>query len=374
MGGREAALALEDGTLFVGQPFGARRQVGAEVVFNTSMTGYQEVASDPSYRGQMVVMTHPQIGNYGVAPASAESSRPWVSALIVRDLARRPHHWESSGSLDDHLAEAGVPGLEGVDTRSLVRRLRGSGTQRGLLGQSGPGGFTRAELSALVRDARGVTLQTQGESVAEVSGAVPVAAGDDRIVVLDLGIKRSIVRSIERRGLRPTIVPWSARATTILALRPRAIVLSNGPGDPAALGDVVSEVREIIRSGIPVFGICLGHQLIGLAAGASTSRLRFGHHGGNHPVQDLRSGRVTITTQNHEFQIDRGSLTAASGFDVSHVDLNDGSVEGLRHRELPVWSLQYHPEGSPGPRDDEGAFDELLAVAGIRTREATLSV
>jgi carbamoyl-phosphate synthase small subunit len=365
---RQAALALADGFVVVGEPFGAEVEATAEVVFNTGMTGYQEVATDPSYRGQMVIMTHPQIGNYGVAPSGEESVHPWISAMIVRELAEYPNHWEATDTFPGYLARWGVPGLQGVDTRALVRRLREHGTLNGVLRLSARDGFTEEELAALRRDAAGAPSISQLELVEGVShvlpaDTVPSPSGD--VAVLDCGAKWNIVRSLEQRGVKPRVYDWDTTAEDILASRPRGILISNGPGDPSRLPGVVDEVRKLVPSGIPIFGICLGHQLLGLAAGATTSRLPYGHHGGNHAVKDLRTGKVTITTQNHEFQVDEGSIPAASGFEVSHVNLNDRSVEGLRHTELPVWSVQYHPEGCPGPQDSQPLFDEFLRAAGI---------
>ncbi|MBI2755770.1 MAG: glutamine-hydrolyzing carbamoyl-phosphate synthase small subunit [Chloroflexi bacterium] len=362
---REAALALEDGSLFLGEPFGADADVAGEVVFNTGMTGYQEVASDPSYRGQMVVMTHPQIGNYGVAASGEESVRPWVTAMIVREVARHPNHWEAQDTFGGYLQRWGVPGLQGIDTRALVRRLREAGTLRGVVRHSRPGGFTAADLDALRQAARSAPSVSQLELVNDVSKILPGAAQNAPVAVLDLGAKWNILRSLEARGIQPEVFSWDTPAKQILDRNPRAILISNGPGDPMSLPNVVQAVRDLVYSGTPTLGICLGHQLIGLAAGGQTSRLHYGHHGGNHPVREERSGRVTITTQNHEFQVVGGSLPAESGFEVSHVNLNDGSVEGLRHRELPVFSVQFHPEGCPGPQDSQGLFDDLLNLAGL---------
>jgi carbamoyl-phosphate synthase small subunit len=362
----EAALALEDGSILVGESFGAKTDVAAEVVFNTGITGYQEVVTDPSYRGQMVVMTHPQIGNYGVADSGDESVRPWVSGLIVRELAEQPHHWEARARLEDFLSAWDVPGIQGIDTRALVRRLRDSGTQRGVIRLSRAGGFTPADLDELTEAARQAPSVSQLDLVTGVSAVLPPAASDGEVVVLDCGTKWNIMRSLERRGVRPRVVSWNASASEILEARPKAIVLSNGPGDPAQLPTVVNELRSLVSSGTSIMGICLGHQLLGLAAGATTSRLPYGHHGGNHPVRELSTGRVTITTQNHEFQVVAESVSASSGFEVSRINLNDGSVEGLRHRELPVFSVQYHPEGCPGPQDSQPLFDEFLALAGIK--------
>ena len=364
----EAALALEDGAVFIGEPFGADADVAAEVVFNTGITGYQEVVTDPSYRGQMVVMTHPQIGNYGVSDSADESVRPWVAALIVRELATQPHHWEARTRLEDYLRTFGVPGLQGIDTRALVRRLRDSGTQRGVLRRSRPGGFSPADLDDLRVAARSAPSVSQLDLVTGVSAVLPMpTVSEGEIAVLDCGAKWNILRSLEHRGVRPRIFPWDASASEILSAAPRGILISNGPGDPAKLPGVVSELRTLVQSGTPVMGICLGHQLLGLAAGATTNRLPYGHHGGNHPVRDLASGRVTITTQNHEFQVVADTIPPSSGFEVSQINLNDNSVEGLRHRELPVFSVQYHPEGCPGPQDSQPLFDEFLRASGIGT-------
>jgi carbamoyl-phosphate synthase small subunit len=367
----EAALALEDGSIFVGEAFGAEADVAAEVVFNTGITGYQEVVTDPSYRGQMVVMTHPQIGNYGVADSGDESIRPWVSGLIVRELAEQPHHWESHARLEDFLRTWDVPGLQGIDTRALVRRLRESGTQRGVLRHS-QSGFTPADFDELRAAAKAAPSVSQLDLVTGVSKLLPTSVLSpqssvlcDEVAVLDCGAKWNIVRSLERRGVNPRVFSWNATAEEILETHPRGILVSNGPGDPAKLPIMVAELRTLIASGTPLMGICLGHQLLGLAAGATTNRLPYGHHGGNHPVRDLRSGRVTITTQNHEFQVVADTIPSSSGFEVSQVNLNDGSVEGLRHRELPVFSVQYHPEGCPGPQDSQPLFDDFLKLTGI---------
>jgi carbamoyl-phosphate synthase small subunit len=371
----EAALALEDGTVFLGQPFGAETDIAAEVVFNTGITGYQEVVTDPSYRGQMVVMTHPQIGNYGIADSGDESVRPWVSGLIVRELAEQPHHWESRSRLEEFLLTWGVPGLQGIDTRALVRRLRESGTQRGVLRHSDEGGFGPADLDELRAAALTAPSVSQLDLVSGVSAVLPSLRSDSEIAVLDCGAKWNILRSLERRGVRPRVFPWNASAAEILETQPKGIVLSNGPGDPTSLPILIKELKTLVESGTPIMGICLGHQLLGLAAGAETNRLPYGHHGGNHPVRELSSGRVTITTQNHEFQVVADTIHRASGFEVSHVNLNDGSVEGLRHKDLPVFSVQYHPEGCPGPQDSQGLFDELLELASLapeRTQHPTL--
>jgi carbamoyl-phosphate synthase small subunit len=311
------------------------------------------------------VMTHPQIGNYGVSASGDESIRPWVAALIVRELADHPHHWEARTRLEDFLATWSVPGLQGIDTRALVRKLRETGTQRGVLRHSAPGGFTPGALRDLQAAAREAPSVSQLDLVAGVSAVLPVPRSEGEIVVLDCGAKWNILLSLEHRGIHPRVLPWNSTASEILASGARGALISNGPGDPAKLPSVVNELRTLVRSGTPVMGICLGHQLLGLAAGATTNRLPYGHHGGNHPVQDLASGRVTITTQNHEFQVVADTIPEPSGFEVSQINLNDGSVEGLRHRELPVFSVQYHPEGRPGPQDSQPLFDDFLRLSGV---------
>jgi carbamoyl-phosphate synthase small subunit len=368
--GPPGVLVLEDGTVFPGTLFGAPVEVAAEVVFNTGVTGYQEICTDASYRGQMVVLTHPQIGNYGVDAAVAESTRPWAAALIVRELTSFHHHWSAVESLGSYLARHGVPGLQEVDTRALTRRLRLHGTLRGLLAPAPASGLSAAFVEGLAERARALPSLSELPVVAEVAGAgmaVPAELGPfaraavrGPIAVLDCGVKHNIIRSLRRRGVEVAVVEAPGDLAAILAEKPAGLVLANGPGDPAALPEIVGLVREVLTTDLPVMGICLGHQLLGLAAGATASRLRFGHHGANHPVKDLRTGRVHITSQNHEFQVDAGSLPADSGFYVSHLNLNDGSVEGLAHHERPVFSVQFHPEGCPGPQDNQYLFDYFL--------------
>ena len=369
-----AALVLEDGSAFVGRPFGARVDAEGEVVFNTGMTGYQEICTDASYRGQMVVLTHPQVGNYGVSQTASEAERPTLTALLVHELADFPNHWESQGDLDAYLRRWGVPGLEGIDTRALTRRLRARGALRAVLRQGRGADFSDADISRLVEEAKRVTPLSDKALVAEVSGTSPLPPGPDgaptRIAVIDYGYKANIVRSLQRRGALVDLLGCETDAERVLAGRPDAVVLSNGPGDPATMEEAVRMTRELIPTGLPIMGICLGHQIIGQAAGATTTRLPFGHHGGNHPVKDVQSGRVAITSQNHEFQVVPGPALDAAGFDVSHVSLNDDSVEGLRHRALPVFSVQFHPEGCPGPQDSQPQFDHLFDLIA-RRRAAT---
>jgi carbamoyl-phosphate synthase small subunit len=363
-------LVLEDGTVYPGTLFGAPVEAAAEVVFNTSLTGYQEICTDPSYRGQMVVLTHPQIGNYGIDAAVAESTRPWVAALVVRELADFYQHWSATEGLDAYLRRYGVPGLQEVDTRALTRRLRIRGTMRGVLAPTPQGGLSAPYVEQLASRSRALPTLSEQSVVDEVAGYAVGAVGEHtltangfvgpRIVVLDCGAKHNIVRSLRRRGLQATVAGSATELAAAMEARPDGLVLANGPGDPTALPAVVDLIRDVLRTDLPVMGICLGHQLLALAAGATTSRLKYGHHGSNHPVQDLRTGRVHITSQNHEFQVDRESLPPGSGFAVSHVNLNDGSVEGIVHSERPIFSVQFHPEGCPGPQDNQYLFDQFL--------------
>ncbi len=353
-------LVLEDGTTFRGFTFGASVDAGGEVVFNTSMTGYQEVSSDPSYHGQMVVFTYPLIGNYGVTGADDESVRPWAAAVIVREYCAEYSNWRAEGDFHTYLARFGIPGLYGVDTRALTRHLRTYGTMRAVLVQEG-GRFPKEEM---VERARRVKPLSERPLVAETSvrEETGFAAGRPRIVLVDCGLKQNIARSLARRGAEVVIVPHSYSAEQVLGLGPQGVVVSNGPGDPATLPWIVKMTQGLLEADLPMLGICLGHQIMGQAIGARTSRLKFGHHGGNHPVKDLTTGQVHITSQNHEYQVEEASVPKDSGFFISHVNLNDGSVEGLAHPTRPVFSVQYHPEGSPGPQDNQYIFDRFLAL------------
>ncbi|HEX3160341.1 MAG TPA: glutamine-hydrolyzing carbamoyl-phosphate synthase small subunit [Gemmatimonadaceae bacterium] len=355
----EGFLLLEDGTLFRGTLHGGGPTV-AEVVFTTNMTGYQEVFSDPSYGGQIVVMTAPEIGNYGVNAEDPESGRPQVAGVVVRELSRTYSNWRATGPLDAWLAEAGIPVLDGVDTRRLTRHLRAGGVLRGVIAAGTEP--TREALAAL--DAcppmEGLDLASR------VSTREPYSWGDPsapvHVVAYDFGIKRNILRMFEQNGCHVTVVPSDTPAEAVLERRPDGVFLSNGPGDPAAVTYAPPTIRALAERRVPMFGICLGHQLVGLTFGGSTVKMPFGHRGGNHPVKDLASGAVLITSQNHGFAVQGGEqgVPGAPELEVTHLNLNDGTVEGLRHRELPIFTVQYHPEAAPGPHDALGHFTEFL--------------
>jgi carbamoyl-phosphate synthase small subunit len=359
-----ALLALEDGTVFPGVAFGASVAAGGDLVVNTSQTGYQEVCTDPSYAGQVVVMTYPLIGNYGRLADDDQSIRPWLRALVVANATAAV--LDDARQLAALLRDAAIPAIAGVDTRALARHLRANGCLRGIV--TAPGETDR---DAAVAAARAVQRWEDQDFVSQVSPAAVTdygAPGDDgpRIAIVDLGLKNNIVRSMQRRGASVRVLPHTASAADVLAPDVDGVILSPGPGDPARLDGQVALARAIIEDGRPLLGICLGHQIVGRAAGAETTRLRFGHHGANHPVRDLELGLVQVTAQNHEVQVVGDSLPEASGFHVSQVNLNDGSVEGLRHATLPIETVQYHPEGAPGPLDALAVFDRFVAAASAR--------
>lgn len=357
-------LILEDGGIFPGQlrmpPGSGLAQEGAwfgEVVFNTSMTGYQEMLTDPSYAGQFLVLTHPQTGNYGMTGDHAESARPWVTGLITLESWDAPSHWTSEVSLPAFLAQHGLPVLEGCDTRGLTRHLRVAGTLRGALVPLPPGGLTLSQRHDLLD--RLSTWRMPSDLVDRVTGGGTVRGrtGSPHIVVVDLGAKRGIVRCLEERRAQVSIVPAGTSPQEVERLHPDGIVLSNGPGDPEDCRPLLPAVRSLATRH-PVLGICLGHQLLALAFGAQTGRLPFGHRGANHTVQDLQTGRLLVTSHNHGYTVLEESLPPH--LEVTYRDLHDGSVEGLRHRSWPSWGVQFHPEASPGPLDATYVFDQFL--------------
>lgn len=363
----DAALALADGTIFRGRGFGADLDADGEVVFTTSMTGYQEVCTDPSFAGQIVCMTFPLIGNYGVNQADAESRQPWISGLIVRELCNLPSNWRSEGTLDAYLRDNQIPGISGIDTRALTRHIRTSGDIRGVLVRKMQG-VTDEELVERAKVAR---LPGEWDVVGLVGhdGLQRFGTGDGpHIVIVDCGVKFNIVQSLVDRGAVVSVVPYGTPFADIEALRPDGVVVSPGPGDPKNLDSGLDVVRATLDADVPYFGICLGHQLLARAIGADTGKLKFGHRGGNHPVQDVRSGQVSITAQNHGFYVDGSTLPTGKDWEVALVNLNDRSVEGLRHASLPIISVQFHPEASPGPWDSGNLFDDFLEM--VRARKA----
>lgn len=369
-----AKLALEDGTVLTGVHFGASGEVDGEVCFNTSMTGYQEILTDPSYRGQIVTMTYTEIGNYGVNAEDLESARPHLSGFVVRNLSRLASNFRADGTLDAYLTRHGVIGLTGIDTRALVRRLRSHGSLKGVLSsvdlddaslvakaRSSPGLVGRDLVREVVptqpiewtERLHELRLQSPAEAAA---AALPAGAAQPHVVALDYGMKWNIARHLAESGYRVTVLPGTSTADDVLAQRPDGVFLSNGPGDPEPLDYAIGTIRGLLGR-TPVFGICLGHQLLSLACGAKTFKLKFGHRGANQPVQNLLTGRVEITSQNHGFAVVEDDLPAC--LEVTHRNLNDRTIEGVRHRELPAFSVQYHPEASAGPHDSAYLFDQF---------------
>ena len=354
---RPAFVLLEDGAWFAGTAVRSIDAAFGEVVFTTNITGYQETFTDPSYLGQIVVMTAPMIGNYGINQEDMESERPQISGVVVREMSRQPSNWRATLGLDDWLAAAGVPVIEGVDTRRLTRHLRERGAMRGVLAE---GREPSRELTTQLLASPSMTgldlasRATVRESRTEGQGP--------HVIAYDYGMKRNIVRMLVQAGCRVTVVPAETSAGQVRELKPDGLFLSNGPGDPAAVQYALSNIRELAGAGLPTFGICLGHQLIGLAFGGETAKLPYGHRGGNHPVRDLRTGQILITTQNHGFAVvgDAEGVPGANELEVTHLNLNDGTIEGVRHRELPMFAVQYHPEAAPGPHDAFPHFEEFL--------------
>jgi carbamoyl-phosphate synthase small subunit len=366
----EAILALEDGRIFRGRGFGAACERTGEVVFNTSLSGYQEILTDPSYAGQIVILTYPHIGNYGTNPLDNESARPHAEGLVVRELSQLASNWRSEEATANYLANFGVPAISDIDTRALVLHLRRHGALRGVLSTTG------RDADQLVRKAQASPSMVGQDLASRVSTRSPyewttssedpsrpspsVAPARFHVVAYDYGIKQNILRWLVDVGCRVTVVPAQTSAADTLALKPEGVFLSNGPGDPEPLAYAARAVRDLLGR-VPIFGICLGHQVIGLALGGKTYKLKFGHHGGNHPVLNLETNRVEITAQNHGFAVDPDSLPAGDVV-LTHRNLNDDTLEGLRHRSLPLFSVQYHPEASPGPHDSTYLFGKFVKL------------
>ena len=377
----KAILALEDGSVFHGEGFGARASACGEVCFNTSMTGYQEILTDPSYKGQIVTMTYPLIGNYGVNEVDVESWRPHVAGFVVREVSPVVSNWRADSSLAEYLERNEIPGVQGIDTRALTKKLRVRGALNGFISTEGLAdaeAVTRAkEWPGLIgvdyvkevthkqsfrwdeKDERSASFKLAvGNQLANARNLrTPLPPADIPIVAYDFGMKYNILRRLRQHGFKTQVVPATTPATEALKHKPAGIFLSNGPGDPAALGYAVQAVSDLIKSGLPIFGICLGHQILGQALGGRTFKLKFGHRGANQPVKSLASGRVEITSQNHGFAVDAASLPA--DVTVDRINLNDQTVEGLRHKQKPVFCVQYHPEASPGPHDSTPLFAEF---------------
>lgn len=360
---RPAFVLLEDGTWYPGV---TSRPIGlafGEVVFTTNLTGYQETFTDPSYIGQIVVMTAPMIGNYGINPSDMESGKPQIAGVVVRELSKSHSNWRATGDLAGWLAEMNVPVIEGVDTRRLTRHIRERGAMRGVIAEgAAPTDRLKAELLA--------SPSMEGLDLASIAGTkdpyADATANGPHVVAVDFGMKRNIVRMLSRAGCRVSVVPCDTSPAAILELKPDGLFLSNGPGDPGAVQYAIRNIREVAERGVPTFGICLGHQLLGWAFGGRTLKMPYGHRGGNHPVRDLATGRVLITSQNHGFAVEgsEGGVPGAPALEVTHLNLNDGTVEGIRHRELPIFAVQYHPEAAPGPHDAFPHFGDFLRLMG----------
>ena len=354
---KKAKIALEDGTVFEGLAFGAGGERYGEVVFNTSMTGYQEILTDPSYKGQIITMTYPLIGNYGVNEEDVESRKSFVEGFVIKELSAITSNWRALKPLDKYLKENGILGIEGVDTRALTKHIRLKGAMKGAISTRD---IDDKELVKRVKESAGLVGRDLVKEVIQREIREWNKSGKYKVVVIDCGAKFNILRELAERGCHVTVVPADKKAEDILALKPDGVLLSNGPGDPAAVTYLISTVKGLIGK-VPMFGICLGQQILGLAMGGKTYKLKFGHHGANHPVKNLETGVISITSQNHGFSVDMDSLSSDE-VEVTHINLNDHTPEGMRHKKFPVFSVQFHPEASPGPHDAGYLFDEFMDI------------
>lgn len=355
----EAILALEDGTIFKGKSFGATGESYGEVVFNTSMSGYQEILTDPSYKGQIVAMTYPLIGNYGINKDDVESAHLFLEGFVVKEYSKIASNWRAEKTLSAYLKENNIPGIEGIDTRALTLHIREAGEMKAVLSTQD---LDEKSLVQKAKDSSGLLgLDLVKDVTVKKKYAWPeIKQSKHKVVVLDCGVKYNILRELLNNGCQVIVAPANTNVEEILEMNPDGVVLSNGPGDPAAVGYVIETIRKLIGR-VPMFGICLGQQMLGLAFGGKTYKLKFGHHGANHPVKDIKTGRVSITTQNHGFCVDIDSLNKKD-IEITHINLNDNTLEGLRHKKLPIFSVQFHPEASPGPEDAKYLFGEFIKL------------
>jgi carbamoyl-phosphate synthase small subunit len=358
-------LILEDGTVFVGEGFGSDTTKVGEIVFNTGMTGYQEILSDPSYCGQIVTLTYPLVGNYGINRDDFESIHPAISGFIVKEAAEFPSNWRSDYSLDQYFKMKNIPAISGIDTRKLTRIIRKYGTLKGAICS------IEQNVEEVLHTLRNTHLANDQVKQVSTKTAYPSPGRGYRIILVDFGMKHGILRELNKRDCDVIVVPYNTTAAEILQLRPDGIMLSNGPGDPKDVPEAVEMIRGILGK-VPLFGICLGHQLFALACGADTEKMKFGHRGSNHPVKDLNTGKVAITSQNHGYTVPEDSIDLTR-LEVTHIALNDGTIEGLKHKDNPAFTVQYHPEASPGPEDANGLFDQFLQMVKSEKEEGVTS-
>ncbi|OIJ17768.1 carbamoyl phosphate synthase small subunit [Anaerobacillus alkalidiazotrophicus] len=358
-------LILENGTVFVGKAFGSEREQMGEVVFNTGMTGYQEILSDPSYCSQIVTLTYPLIGNYGINRDDFESIKPSINGLIVKEAAKYPSNWRNEESIDELLKALDIPGLEGIDTRKLTRMIREHGVLKGKLCSMD------VNVDEVVRELKGTPLIENQVSMVSTKESYNSPGRGFRVVLVDFGMKKGILRELNNRNCDVVVVPYNTTCEEILRLNPDGIMLSNGPGDPVSVPEAIEMLKELLGKK-PIFGICLGHQLLALACGAKTTKLKFGHRGSNHPVKELITGKIDITAQNHGYTVEESSIKDTR-LTITHISVNDGTVEGIEHLDYPAFSVQYHPEASPGPEDANDLFERFMNLMEKNIEAKTLA-